>query len=153
MSGSSPEYVEKAYSFLKDALQKDDAGVGLMLRCCGAPADWAGRKELFANSQSEFRAEYEKLAAESYPSCSSCYQMFQKHYPDVEILSFRDVMNDHGNSLNGESAAPVTIHDPCSTRYGNHIQDPIRDIIIKWVVRFRNFRSAARRPNAVPSAV
>ncbi|MBK9782298.1 MAG: FAD-dependent oxidoreductase [Anaerolineales bacterium] len=132
LSGSSPEYVEKAYSFLKDTLQKDDAGVGLMLRCCGAPADWAGRKELFANSQSEFRAEYEKLGKPKVIlSCSSCYQMFQKHYPDVEIVSFWDVMNEHGKFTKREFAAPVTIHDPCSTRYENHIQDSIRDIIIK----------------------
>ena len=132
LSGSSPEYVEKAYSFLKDTLQKDDAGVGLMLRCCGAPADWAGRKELFAKSQSEFRAEYEKLGKPKVIlSCSSCYQMFQKHYPDVEIVSFWDVMNEHGNFTKREFAAPITIHDPCSTRYENHIQDSIRDIIIK----------------------
>ncbi|MBK9781149.1 MAG: hypothetical protein IPP55_14030 [Anaerolineales bacterium] len=77
-----PEYVEKAYSFLKDTLQTDDAGVGLMLRCCGAPADWAGRKELFANSQSEFRAEYEKLGKPKVIlSCSSCYQMFKNIIP------------------------------------------------------------------------
>ena len=132
LSGSSPEYVEKAYSFLKDTLQKDDEGVGLMLRCCGAPADWAGRKELFANSQSEFRAEYEKLGKPKVIlSCSSCYQMFQKHYPDVEIVSFWDVMNEHGKFTKREFAAPVTIHDPCSTRYENHIQDSIRDIIVK----------------------
>ncbi|MFN8381813.1 MAG: FAD-dependent oxidoreductase [Anaerolineales bacterium] len=132
LSGSSPEYVEKAYSFLKDALQTDDAGVGLMLRCCGAPADWAGRKELFANSQSEFRAEYEKLGKPKVIlSCSSCYQMFQKHYSDVEILSFWDVMNEHGKFTKREFSAPVTIHDPCSTRYENHIQDSIRDIIVK----------------------
>jgi glutamate synthase (NADPH/NADH) small chain len=132
LSGSSPEYVEKAYAFLRDTLQKEDAGVGLMLRCCGAPADWAGRKDLFANSQSEFRAEYEKLGKPKVIlSCSSCYKMFQKHYPDVEILSFWDVMNEHGKFTKREFSAPVAIHDPCSTRYENHIQDSIRDIIIK----------------------
>jgi len=97
LSGSSPEYVEKAYSFLKDTFQKDNAGVGLMLRCCGAPADWAGRKDLFANSQSEFRAEYEKLGKPKVIlTCSSCYQMFQKHYPDVEIVSFWEVFDQLG---------------------------------------------------------
>lgn len=129
LSGSSPEYVEKSYAFLREAF---DNNVGLMLRCCGAPADWAGRKELFANSQSEFRAEYEKLGKPKVIlSCSSCYQMFQKHYPEVEILSFWDVMNEHGKFTKREFSAPVTIHDPCSTRYESHIQDSIRDIIIK----------------------
>jgi hypothetical protein len=129
LSGSSPEYVEKSYAFLREAF---DNNVGLMLRCCGAPADWAGRKELFAQSQSEFRAEHEKLGKPKVIlSCSSCYQMFQQHYPEVEILSFWDVMNEHGKFKKREFSAPVAIHDPCSTRYESHIQDSIRNIIIK----------------------
>lgn len=129
LSGSSPEYVEKSYAFLRENF---DNNVGLMLRCCGAPADWAGRKELFAQSQNEFYAEYEKLGKPRVIlSCSSCYQMFQKHYPDVEIVSFWDVMNEYGNFTKRDFAAPVTIHDPCSTRYESHIQDSIRDIIVK----------------------
>jgi hypothetical protein len=57
--------------------------------------------------------------------------MFQKHYPEVEILSFWDVMNERGQFTRREFAAPVAIHDPCSTRYESHIQVSIRDIIIK----------------------
>jgi len=129
LSGSSPEYVEKSYSFLRETFNND---VGLMLRCCGAPADWAARKDLFAQSQAEFYAEHEKLGKPKVIlSCSSCYQMFQKHYPDVEIVSFWDVMNEHGKFTKKEFAAPITIHDPCSTRYESHIHDSIRDIITK----------------------
>ena len=129
LSGSSPEYVEKSYTFLRENFDND---VGLMLRCCGAPADWAARKDLFAQSQAEFYSEHEKLGKPKVIlSCSSCYQMFQKHYPDVEILSFWDVMNEHGKFTKREFPAPITIHDPCSTRYENHIQDSIRDIITK----------------------
>ena len=129
LSGSSPEYVEKAYGFLRDTY-KDN--VGLMLRCCGAPADWAGRKDLFAQSQVEFRAEYEKLGKPKLIlACSSCYQMFQKYYPEVEILSFWDVFDQHGEFPKREFPAPVAIHDPCSTRYENHIQDSVRNILTK----------------------
>lgn len=129
LSGSSPEYVEKSYSFLRETFHND---VGLMLRCCGAPADWAARKDLFAKSQAELYAEHEKLGKPKVIlSCSSCYQMFQKHYPDVEIVSFWDVMNEHGKFTKRVFAAPITIHDPCSTRYESHIHDSIRDIITK----------------------
>ena len=129
LSGSSPEYVEKSYSFLRDTFNND---VGLMLRCCGAPADWAGRKDLFAQSQSEFRTEHEKLGKPKVIlTCSSCYQVFQQHYPDVEIISFWDVYDQHGQFPKREFAAPVAIHDPCSTRYENHIQDSVRNILKK----------------------
>jgi NADPH-dependent glutamate synthase beta subunit-like oxidoreductase len=128
LSGSSPDYVEKAYGFLRDTFHD----VGLMLRCCGAPADWAGRKDLFAESQAEFRAEYEKLGMPKVIlTCSSCYQVFQQHYPDVEIISFWDVYDQHGQFPKREFAAPVAIHDPCSTRYESHIQDSVRSILTK----------------------
>jgi NADPH-dependent glutamate synthase beta subunit-like oxidoreductase len=129
LSGSSPEYVEKSYSFLRDIFNND---VGLMLRCCGAPADWAGCKDLFAESQAEFRAEHEKLGKPKVIlTCSSCYQVFQQHYPDVEIISFWDVYDQYGRFPKREFAAPVAIHDPCSTRYENHIQDSVRSILTK----------------------
>ncbi|MBI5296846.1 MAG: NAD(P)-binding protein [Chloroflexi bacterium] len=128
LSGSSPDYTEKAYSFLRDTFYD----VGLMLRCCGAPADWAGRKDLFAQSQAEFRAEHEKLGKPKVIlTCSSCYQVFQQYYPDVEILSFWDVYDQHGQFPKREFFAPVAIHDPCSTRYESHIQDSVRSILTR----------------------
>lgn len=132
LSALSPMYIEKAYDFLTGVFPVD--GVGLMLRCCGAPADWAGRKDLFAASQAEFWAEYEKLGKPKVIlACSSCYQVFQTYYPEVEILSFWDVYDQLGPQQfpAQEFSAPVAVHDPCSTRYETHIQDSIRNILHK----------------------
>jgi glutamate synthase (NADPH) small chain len=132
LSASAPGSVEKSYAFLSSAFQSE--GVGLMLRCCGAPADWAGRKDLFAASQEEFRADYEKLGKPKLIlACSSCYQMFQKHYPDLEILSFWDVFDQYGPQTFPPQAfsGPLAVHDPCSTRCESHIQDSVRSILTK----------------------
>ena len=132
LSASSPEYVEQAYAFLTSAFPGE--GVGLMLRCCGAPADWAGRMDLFAASQAEFQAYYEKLGKPKVIlACSSCYQMFQSHHPEIEILSFWDLFDKLGPQQFPERgfSAPLAIHDPCSTRYEAHIQDSVRNILQK----------------------
>jgi NADPH-dependent glutamate synthase beta subunit-like oxidoreductase len=133
LSGSSPQYVEKAYDFLRGAFP--EAGVGLMLRCCGAPADWAGKKDRFEGSRQEFLAEYEKLGRPKLVvACSSCHQVFRKYYPDVEIISFWEIFDKLGP---GDPAPgrvfpfPVAIHDPCSTRYEGGIQDAVRNILGK----------------------
>lgn len=143
LSGSSPDYVEKAYNYLRDTYQQDNASVGLMLRCCGAPADWAGREDLFAESQSEFGIEYERLGKPKVIlACSSCYQMLQKHNPDIEILSFWDVYDRRGsvgdktvleqqNISARVFSKKIAVHDPCSTRYESHIQDSVRNILLK----------------------
>jgi hypothetical protein len=134
LGGSSPGYVEKAYGFLRDTFKADYSGVGIMLRCCGAPAEWAGREDLFMNSQSEFLAEYVKLGKPKFIlACSTCYLMFQKYYPDVEILSFWDVYDQYGPQRfpPRDFSAPMAVHDPCSTRYETHIHDSVRSILQK----------------------
>ncbi|NMB68229.1 MAG: FAD-dependent oxidoreductase [Chloroflexi bacterium] len=135
LSASSPEYVEKAYQFLVSVFPGQ--GVGLMLRCCGAPAEWAGRKDLFATSQAEFYAEYERLGKPALIlACSSCYQAFKTHYPEVQLLSFWEVFDQYGPQQfeKSSSRAPVAVQDPCSTRYETHIQDAVRSILRKMDV-------------------
>ncbi len=133
LSATSPDYVEKAYAWLGEAYPTE--GVGLMLRCCGAPADWAGRKDLFSNSQAEFRLEYEKMGRPKVVlACSSCYQVFQKYYPEVEIESFWDLYDQQGPQEFATQPAHemrVAVHDPCSTRHESHIQDSVRNILQK----------------------
>jgi NADPH-dependent glutamate synthase beta subunit-like oxidoreductase len=132
LSGSSPEYVEKAYAFLRQAFPA--SGVGLMLGCCGAPADWAGRRDLLAAGNAKFRADYEQLGRPKLiVACSSCYQVFQNEHPDVEILSFWDVFDQHGPQQFGRTgpSTPIAVHDPCSTRKEGHIHSSVRNILGK----------------------
>jgi glutamate synthase (NADPH/NADH) small chain len=132
LSASSPGYIEKMYDFLTES---DLAGgIGLMLRCCGAPAVWAGRKDMFDLAHADFRADLDKLGRPKIILvCSSCYQMFQNYYPDVEILSFWDIFDQKGPQQFHEhlNTGPLAVHDPCSTRYETHIQDSVRNILLK----------------------
>jgi hypothetical protein len=74
--------------------------------------------------------------------------MFQKHYPDVEILSFWDLYNQRVKTSSGmglgqqqfpsrKFSNQVAIHDPCSTRYEDHIQDSVRSILRKMGCEIR----------------
>lgn len=46
--------VLRVYAHLRNGL---DGGVALGLRCCGVPARWAGREDLFAESSAELRRQ------------------------------------------------------------------------------------------------
>ena len=140
LSGSSPQYVERAYALLRASFQEDGIGIGLMLRCCGAPADWAGRDDLVAASRAEFLAAHASLGRPKLIlACSSCYRMFQKHFPELEILSFWDLLDQHGpKELTGAAfPGPMALHDPCATRYEGHIQDSVRSLLKKAGVEVR----------------
>lgn len=132
LSASYPHHVGEAYAFLREVFPQE--GVGLMLGCCGAPADWAGRKDLLADTQAQFLDQYDALGQPTIIlPCSSCYQVFQEHYPNVRILSFWDVYDHYGQQQFPEAAfaGEVAVHDPCSTRYEGHIQDSVRNILHK----------------------
>ncbi|HNT77843.1 MAG TPA: 4Fe-4S dicluster domain-containing protein [Anaerolineae bacterium] len=128
LSASAPEHVEKVYAHLRDRLPN----VGLMLRCCGAPADWAGRTDLFAAALADFRADYERLGRPKVIlACSTCYQRLKQHLPDVEIVSLWNLLDDIGlpDTARQVPAAPLALHDPCTTRYESAIQDSARNVL------------------------
>jgi glutamate synthase (NADPH) small chain len=132
LAGSAPEQVEQVYGYLREKL----SNVGLMLRCCGAPADWAGRTDLFQTALTELRAELAGLGASKLVvACSSCYQVFKANLPEVELVSLWEIYDAHGlpravySANSDRRSAIVSIHDPCTTRYEPRIQDSARALI------------------------
>jgi NADPH-dependent glutamate synthase beta subunit-like oxidoreductase len=132
LAGSAPEQVERVYGYLREKL----GNVGLLLRCCGAPADWAGRADLFGESLAELRAELGKLgAARLIVACSSCYQVFKAHLPDIELISLWEIYDKSGLPRATEPStfslqpATLAVHDPCTTRYEPQIQESARALI------------------------
>jgi hypothetical protein len=111
-----------------------DGGVGLMLGCCGAPAQWAGRTDLFAEMQEAFTVEWARLGRPRVvTACSSCYRMFSDHLPAVPVeslwslLTHTELPPTATRALN--RAAPLAIHDPCTTRHETAIQNGLRHLI------------------------
>jgi glutamate synthase (NADPH) small chain len=128
LSASSPGNVNKTYSYLMDRLR---GGVGLMLRCCGAPAQWAGRKEAFSEGMSEFEAQWEEMGRpELIVGCSTCYSVFKTHLPHMKMQSLWEVLNTLGlpDSSRMEPMA-IAVHDPCTSRHENHIHESVRNIL------------------------
>ena len=131
LSASSPDHVEKVYAYLTEQLAGQN--VGLMLGCCGAPANWAGRTDLFENALGDWRENHRRMGQPKVVlACSSCYQVFKTHLPEVEIISLWDLYAEYGlpteTVASGQSSV-VSMHDPCTTRYESHIQDSVRQIV------------------------
>lgn len=129
LAGSSPEYVEQVYGYLHGKL----GDVGLMLRCCGAPADWAGRTDLFQSALADFKAQIEALGSPQLVlACSSCYQILKVNLPDIRVISLWNLFEEHGlpqSAIQNPQSKTVSVHDPCTTRYETHIQDSVRNIL------------------------
>ena len=129
LSGSSPEQVEKVYDYLTKQLS---GGVALMLRCCGAPADWAGEQDLFRSNMEVLVGEWERLGKpQIIVACSTCHSMFHGKFP--EVVSLWELMADLELPVQGAkvSEGKVAVQDACTTRHEPVIHDAVRHILTR----------------------
>lgn len=131
LSASYPEYVEKSYKYLTSTIKE---GVGLMLGCCGAPADWAGRPDLMEKSRDRIRKAWIETDKPTFIlACSSCSAIFEKFLPDIEYISLWEIFDKYGlpeTAANGNRHI-LTVHDACASRHNNKIQESLRNIATK----------------------
>lgn len=129
LSASSPQYIEKIYN---DLTSSTNEGVGIMLGCCGAPAEWAGREELFKNTINTIKEKWRGMGKPTLVlACSSCCNTFKNYAPEISFISLWEFMVEHGIQKHNKVKEKkiVTIHDACSTRYNNRLQESVRKII------------------------
>jgi Fe-S oxidoreductase len=130
LSASSPHHVEAVYDFLCSHL---NCGVGLMLRCCGAPADWAAREDLFHTELEALKTQWETLGKpEMIVVCPTCYTIFKNRLPDIKIVFLWDILKEHKKSdffKKSDFSNRVALHDPCTVRHEPGIRDAVRRVL------------------------
>lgn len=123
LAASHPHHVQSVYAHLRAHLP---GGVGLMLRCCGIPAHWAGQEETFRQATAAFAAQWEQLGKPRViAACAGCLSVlrlpqFQAATPGLVPVSLWEVLAQTplpgGNLRPPPPAAPLALHDPCTAR-------------------------------------
>ena len=129
LAASHPHHVASAYDLLRAHLR---GGVGLLMRCCGVPAQWAGRADLFDASLHELRARWKELGSpQVIAACASCLAVFREHAPEFGVRSLWEALAETGLPvLTGERpAGPVAVHDPCSLRHDQPAREAVRNAL------------------------
>ena len=122
----APETVRAAYT---DLCVRLDGGVGLMLGCCGAIADWAGRYEMYDSTKAFIRAELSKLGDPVViAGCPSCAKELRS-LDGVDVRGIWDVLNEIGLPEGATGLdRPAALHDSCGARGDAQTQSAIRKI-------------------------
>ena len=132
LSASSPQHVNKMYQFLRE---KITGGVGLILGCCGVPADWAGQENLFKETLYNIKESWHKLGAPRViTGCPTCYSVFKREFPEMVVESIWTLLDRIGlPDQIEENIAPLrlAVHDTCTTRHETKLQQSIRSILHK----------------------
>jgi glutamate synthase (NADPH) small chain len=131
LAASDPAHVERTYAYLRERLSPQ---TGLLLYCCGAPADWAGREQVFAQTVAGLR---ERLGSLGRPrvilACPTCQTVFAARLPEFETVSLWEVLRDVGLPDGaGVSGRPrrVAVHDACTARYQTEVQNAVRELVV-----------------------
>lgn len=129
LPASLPDQTEKTYAYLRERLT---GGVGLLLGCCGAPAEWAGRQDLFAAALHQLEAAWRRLSEPTLVvACATCKKVLGEQLPKLACKTLWEVLTDIG--LPGECVRPeasrLCVHDPCAARHDRATQDQARALL------------------------
>lgn len=132
LSSSYSQYVKETYNYLRNNLE---GGVGLYLNCCGAPGEWAGRMDLFKESLDKILKDWKDMGKPTIIlACSTCYYIFHKYLPEIEIASLWEIFNEKGLPNPEKRNKKLVVHDSCTARDYPNIYQSIRSTLEKLEV-------------------
>lgn len=124
MGASMPDLIQNVY---QDLCQRLEGGVGLILGCCGAIADWAGNQPSLFHELDKIKAAWETLGRpQMITMCPSCQRTFEQ-YGEMEPVSIVQILASIGlpvQMVQGDGV--LAVHDSCTTRYDRNLQDEVR---------------------------
>ena len=130
LAASDPGHLERVYAHLREAYAP---ATGLVLYCCGAPADWAGQAGVFDQTLAGLRERLESLGAHKLVlACPTCETVFAAHLPEYETVSLWEVLRDVGppdGAAGSGGGRRIAVHDSCTARYQTSVQTAVRDLL------------------------
>ncbi|MBR1456091.1 MAG: 4Fe-4S dicluster domain-containing protein [Oscillospiraceae bacterium] len=122
----APATVRAAY---EDLCARLDGGVALMLGCCGAICDWAGRYEMYDKTKDFIDRELAKLGDPIViAGCPTCKKELSEH-ESVQLTGIWDVLLELGLPEGAKKLErPVALHDSCGARGDEQVQGAVRTL-------------------------
>ena len=119
----APATVRAAYL---DLCQRLEGGVALMLGCCGAICDWAGRYEMYEDTVKFLDGKLAELGNPTViAGCPTCKKQLSRH----ETVGIWEILEDIGLPEKAKRLdKPIAVHDACGARGDHATQDSIRRI-------------------------
>ena len=120
----APATVKAAYL---DLCERLEGGVALVLGCCGAIADWAGRTEMEEQVHEQLENAFARLGDPVViAGCPSCAKEL-KAFSACEVRGIWELLLELGLPKEAHALErPAALHDSCGARGDEHTQKAIR---------------------------
>jgi Fe-S oxidoreductase len=137
LGGEPDGKIPEAYAFLRANL---DSGVGLALGCCGMPAHWGGRSDMFEQTMAALRTGWESLGRPRIiAACASCQAAFALGASDIPVISLWRVLAEETGLPEPSGVMPkdaLAVHDPCASRHDPETRVAVRSLLDRLGVTF-----------------
>ncbi len=122
----APETVKAAYA---DLCLRMEGGVALMLGCCGAICDWAGRVELKSQTHEMLDRELGKMGDPIViAGCPTCKKELES-IAGERVVGIWDLLLELGLPAGGTvPERPYALHDSCGARGDRQMQSAVRKL-------------------------
>jgi Fe-S oxidoreductase len=125
LGASDPELIGGAYRYLL----KRQPDTGLVLRCCGAPAEWAGDEDKFDGELAAIRSAWTELGKPiMILACPTCIKKFKTYLTEIPVRSLYEIIAEWGFDLNGRSAGTYSVFDACAARHEPGMKTAVRTL-------------------------
>ncbi|MBI9081186.1 MAG: 4Fe-4S dicluster domain-containing protein [Pseudodesulfovibrio sp.] len=127
LTASDPEGVLAAY----DDLCRRLGSVGLMLHCCGIPAEWSGQQALMEESMEVLREKWQALGGPKIiVACPTCLKTLREGLPDAAIVSHWAILRALGLPAGAKvQDISLAINDPCAARNDVLLREDVRSLL------------------------
>jgi len=101
--------------------------------CCGSPVLNAGYPEDFQNLRLKNNETFKKYnIGRIITNCPSCYYMFKKYYPNLEVIHMIEIVHSKIKKLSQKfDNDTITYHDPCHLGRKSGLYEEPREILEK----------------------
>jgi Fe-S oxidoreductase len=127
IGASDPDIVIDTYR----ALRSIDPGMGILLRCCGAPAEWAGDDETHQAALSAIQSDLDALGNPTLlAACPTCIKKFQTYLPKAAVQSVYEWIAENKHKWNAPPILPEckdwAVFDPCAAGASPELKEAVR---------------------------
>lgn len=125
----APDTVEAAY---RDLAERLEGGVGLLLGCCGAIADWAGRESMYQDTVKMLDSCLDGMGSPTViAGCPTCKKTLAGH-SGINVIGIWDALEDIGLPAGaGGLNTKAVMHDSCGARGDPATQKAVRRLAEK----------------------
>jgi len=123
---SFPEYVLKPY----EAMLKAYPDTGVLVTCCGVPAEWAGDEKRADELLERIHLVWEKSGRPTMVcSCLTCRNKISEKLPEIPVISFFEWMGSVSCETLDEKE--LYIFDPCAAVHDDGAGAAVRNLLLE----------------------